>query len=176
MRKPDIIQKGNRTYRSSKLKVFVDCKSHFLETSFSRQTIITYTNITGIKHDNALALKHKKSYLNQKLSLHSVSGKSGLGRLIPVVRDEVTFYITYPCNTIMGVSRFDSLKQAKLVILLSRNSVCIVSNDHLLEMSCPFGFPLVYWYIFSPVKLCGNPKQIAIQMLFTILYKVNIQI
>ena len=28
----------------------------------------------------------------------------------------------------------------------------------------------------SPVKLCGNPKQIATQMLFAFLYKVNIQI
>ena len=27
----------------------------------------------------------------------------------------------------------------------------------------------------SPVKLCGNPKQIATQMLFAFLYKVNIQ-
>ena len=29
---------------------------------------------------------------------------------------------------------------------------------------------------YSPVKLCGNPKQIATQMLFAFLYKVNIQI
>ena len=28
----------------------------------------------------------------------------------------------------------------------------------------------------SPVKLCGNPKQIATQMFFPFLYKVNIQI
>ena len=34
----------------------------------------------------------------------------------------------------------------------------------------------LYPDIFSPVKLCGNPKQIATEMIFAFLNKINIQI